>query len=100
MKPHKVIKNYKGYEAGMKVHILKKPDSWASTLNSNCPLRKLKYPYTCVIEKIAISTETGVIAMTDGTYGWALDTLIETDCIKMDIKYLRRYKLNKIKKEK
>lgn len=100
MQPHIEIKNYKGYEPGMKVTILKSPDSWASTLNKNCPLNKIKYPYVCVIKKIAISNETGVIAMTEDEYGWALDTLVEKNIIEMDIKDLRKYKLKKLKKEK
>ena len=100
MSEYKEIKNYEGYEPGMKVTILKSPSSWASTLNRNCPFNKLKYPYVCVIQKIAISGETGVIAMTEGKYGWALDTLVDNNIIKMDIKDLRKHKLNKIKKEK
>jgi len=83
------------YKIGSKFIITAKPKFWNSRLNPNEPLDVVKYPYYGTIK--GIDDNTGLIAMTDGFYGWSLSSLIEENkIIIIDIKEERKKKLNKI----
>lgn len=85
---------------GDEIVISRKPRTWSSDLNSNCPLFKnnIIYPYTCVIKDIKkINGDKDYTSMTCGKYGWSLDSLIKENLItkinKTDMKEPRPYNL-------
>lgn len=93
------INEWKGIKVGEPFIITKKPSMWSSGLNDNCPLYET-YPYKGVIQAIEIDgiDKSRIINMTDGKYGWALDTLVKERKIKC-LRVERRNKLKKIANE-
>jgi hypothetical protein len=92
-----LIDNYKEFNVGMKVIIIREASNWNSELNENSPYdMNIKYPYHCTIKKMNKDNLTSYISMTCGLCGWALDTLIEDNLIILDIKEIRKDKLLKL----
>lgn len=104
---------YENFHVGDHFIIVSKPNSWNSLACKECPFRykskkgsKISYPYKGKIEKIIKKVEIfsdhypttfTSIGMTEGKYGWSLDSLIWDGVIIHDVKEQRKAKLNKIK---
>jgi hypothetical protein len=102
MKRQIKIDEYKNFKIGMKVIILDYPDAWSSGLNENCPSR-ISYPYHCKIKEMIYHEDSyGNIfcSMTDGEYGFEIDSLIKKNFIILEKSEERKLKLKKIKDEK
>ena len=70
------------FNVGDAVIIKSEPRFWNSFHCNNSPLEaNLKYPYQCVIKKIGIS-ESGLISMTCGKYGWSMSELLKGNLIE------------------
>lgn len=88
------LNSYSGFKVGDKFVISGPPMYWDSALNENCPInRGLTYPYYGTIKEISESDRC--ISMTDGKYGWSLDSLIQGYKIST-LRVERRNKLNKL----
>ena len=72
------ITDVKQLKVGDRIKILEKPESWASVLNKNCPM-KLEFPFTATIK--AITQDIITTYMTCGSYGWSLDAIVEAGCL-------------------
>ena len=88
------LQEYRGFKVGMRVKILGYPDAWSSGLNSHCP-NEIKYPYSCIIEKMSYNEEMKCYSMTDGKYGFEIKILIKRNFITSTI-LDRQKKLKKI----
>lgn len=96
MVKRKNISKYKGFNVGDKFTIIGQPSYWDSALNENCPLIRVKYPYHGTIKAMSkYCDRPGIIAMTDGNYGWSLDSLIKDKKID-NLRLIRKKKLIKI----
>lgn len=72
------ITDVKQLRVGDRIKILEKPESCASTLNSNCFLQ-LKFPFTIIIKEITqYNTTTNI---TCDNYGWDLNSIIKAGCL-------------------
>lgn len=93
---YKVVKEYSGLKVGDRFVITSEPRLWDSSLNDNSPFGRVIYPYYGTIKKIAIDN-TGYlsVSMTDGKYGWSLDSLLINNRIQ-SLRVVRREKLKKL----
>lgn len=97
MKKREEIQYYKGFKIGDKFIVTGQPSYWDSALNENCPFNRVKYPYHGTIKAISkYCDRSNIIAMTDGNYGWSLDSLIHCKKIQ-NLRVIRKKKLNKLK---
>lgn len=93
------INEFQNFKIGVKVIILGYPDSWSSGLNDNCPSR-IKYPYYCTIKEMEYHEDGfGNIfcySMTDGKYGFEINSLFQKNLIILDKKEERKQKIKKL----
>lgn len=73
------ITDVKQLRVGDRIKILEKPDAWDSLLMNESPT-KLKFPFTVKIKEIK-QWGTNDAAMTCGSYGWSLDSIVEAGCL-------------------
>jgi hypothetical protein len=94
MKGTSILK-YKDYHIGDYFIITKRPISWNSRLHDNSPF-DIEVPYYGKITKMFDMSDIYGIAMTDGCYGFSLDTMVDRlEIIKNKTKN-RRLKLLKL----
>lgn len=109
METKEELLEYKGFHVGDYFIIKRKPSTWNSLACKKSPLqfldanKNLTYPYKGRIKKIIKKTEHynfkfESIGMTEGKYGWSLQTLIEDELIFLDVKKQRLKKLEKLNK--
>lgn len=89
------VEEYAGFRIGDRFVITSEPKFWSSSLNDNPPIGRVTYPYYGTIKRILIHNDD-LVAMTEGKYGWSLDSLLKDDKIQ-SIRMLRKKKLKKIK---
>jgi hypothetical protein len=100
MKKEKYIQIYKSFKVGDAFTITNKPSMWDSSLNDNCPMY-IDFPYNGKILKMRKTTDDDrqnrytLYSMTDGLYGWDMETLVKENRI-INIRLERKRKLKKI----
>lgn len=73
------VRNLEQLKVGDTIVIKSEPTYWSSCINTECPFHgAVVFPHVLTIERI--EPRATYTAMTCGSYGWNLDSIIDAGC--------------------